>query len=317
MEKPINQYQNQQNIPISQNQQNYSQNQRYLQIYNQNNQYYNIQTADRMLPNQNMAYIYSPQQINPIPTFGGIQYIFTTDPLSDINSCSGVLIKQEPELIEMLTGFQTPNRYHVFGKTNNGYIYLFKCLEKSTCCMRFCCDPSLREFNMDILHVGSGFANLFANIYKPFKCVCCGCCERPEMIVKLNNGENVGKILNPFHCCDPEYNVFDSNDQLKYFVTGEYCQCGLCCSSSICGKCSKANFFIFDKKFGNQIGLLTKNEAQCVEIISNADSYSIEFPSSANAKEKLLLICLGLMIDYQHFEHNNSQNNRNGMRIRF
>ena len=46
MEKPINQYQNQQNIPISQNQQNYSQNQRYLQMYNQNNQYYNIHLED-------------------------------------------------------------------------------------------------------------------------------------------------------------------------------------------------------------------------------------------------------------------------------
>ena len=309
MEKPTKQPENDEIAPpvqsqqIIQNSQN-QQNQNHLQIFNQNNQLSNLPSNQRMMPNQIKLYDDSSQQINPpIPIFDGIQYIFINDPLTELNNCSSVLIKQEPEIIETITGCQIPNKYHVFGKTNNGYIYLFKCIEKSTFCMRCFCDPSLREFNIDVLHVSSGFENLFVNIYKPFKCVIGNFCERPEMIINLNNGENIGKILNPSRFCNHEYDVFDSNGQLKYFVIADCCQWALCCSNYIFGKCSKAEFIIFDKKFGSKIGLLTKNKAQCIEILTNANSFNIEFPISANDKEKLLLICLGLMIDYQHFEH--------------
>ena len=183
MEKPIKKQEEKQNaiqIQTQQNIQNYQElnNTRYIQIYNQNDQLYNAKSDQRILTNQNIVNS-SPQQINPkFPEFNEIQYILTADPLADLNSCSSALIKQESELVEILTGFQMPNQYHVFGKTDSGYIYLFKCLEKSTCLMRCCCDATLREFNMDILHVGSGNGNLFANIYKPFKCICCNCCQR-------------------------------------------------------------------------------------------------------------------------------------------
>lgn len=290
---------------------------RQIDMYNQNNQLYNVPSNQPMYINQN--FVYPQQQINQINNqrFGGIQYIFVSDPLTELNNCSGVLIKQEPELLEILTGCETPNRYHVFGQTNSGYIYLFKCLEKSGFCMRNCCPSSMREFNMEIRHMGSveeinpGMSKLFTNIYKPFKCVCC-CFNRPEMIITLNNGEFIGKIYNPFTCCDPEYEIYDSNNQLKYYINADCCQCGLLCNNTICGKCSEAKFIIFDRKYGNQIGIISKNVAQFHEIISNADSYKIIFPNNATPKEKLLLICLGLMIDYQHFEQNNSPNNRRG-----
>ena len=68
-------------------------------------------------------------------------------------------------------------------------------------------------------------------------------------------------------------------------------------------KCSKVDYFIFYKRCGNHVGTLAKIKAQqCIEIISNADSYNIVFPNSSTPKEKLLFICLGLMIDYQNFE---------------
>ena len=334
MEKPEKQTQDKQSAPPTQFHQNIPENQnspqgifnqqlninqnflnqRRVEMYNQNNQLYNIQSNQPMnIPNQNIVYL--QRQMNPAnQMFGGIQYVFVTDPLIELNNCSGVLIKQQPELLEIITGCETPNRYHIFGQTNNGYIYLFKCLEKSGCFMRYCCPSSIREFNMEIRHIGSvdelvpGMSKLFSNIYKPFKCVCC-CLNRPEMIITLANGESVGKIKYPFTCCDPEYEVYDSNGQLKFFVNADCCQCGLLCAGNICGKMSDANFVIFDKKNGNQIGTISKTRAELIEMVSNADSFKIIFPNSTNPKEKLLLICLGLMIDYQHFEENNSHNN--------
>ena len=38
-------------------------------------------------------------------------------------------------------------------------------------------------------------------------------------------------------------------------------------------------------------------------MITNADSYLINFPSKATPADKLLLITAGLMIDYQFFEN--------------
>ena len=45
------------------------------------------------------------------------------------------------------------------------------------------------------------------------------------------------------------------------------------------------------------------------EMVTDADSYQISFPPGATAEDKLLLIALGLMIDYQYFETDSSDNN--------
>ena len=44
------------------------------------------------------------------------------------------------------------------------------------------------------------------------------------------------------------------------------------------------------------------------EFFTKADSYRIDFPAKATPEEKMLLIIAGLMIDYQNFEDNGSDN---------
>ena len=44
------------------------------------------------------------------------------------------------------------------------------------------------------------------------------------------------------------------------------------------------------------------------EVITDADSYQVSFPKNASPNDKLLLIALGLMIDYQYFETDASDN---------
>ena len=38
------------------------------------------------------------------------------------------------------------------------------------------------------------------------------------------------------------------------------------------------------------------------EYFSKADSYKISFPLDATPEDKILLICSGLLVDYQNFE---------------
>ena len=236
-----------------------------------------------------------------------VQYVFVQDPMGELANCTGVLIKQEPELFEQLTGCETANRYHVFGQTHQGSKYLFKCKEKSGWCMRNCCASKQREFDMDIIHISSpnqmqNYSKSFANAYKPFKCTM-GCLCRPELIVSLNDGNiKVGSAIHACTICNPEFEILDSNNQIKYIVSASCCQAGLIFPNSLCGKCYEVAFDIMNPGTSEVVGHIIKKTAELDELVTDADSYQVNFPQNASPYDKLLIIALGLMIDYQYFE---------------
>lgn len=257
-----------------------------------------------------------------MPRFGGIQYVMVEDPMTELGNCSHVIIKQQPELLEAITGCETANRYHVFGNSGGYFKYLFKCQELSSFCERNCCPSSLREFNMQINHVASspmtgGLSKSFANAFKPFKCSCL-CLNRPVISVTLGSDNRyIGKIVHLFTCCDPEFEVYNSHG-LKYYIRADCCQCGLLCANNICGKFSTAQFDIHQPGSANIIANIQKMSAQSYgEAMTDADSYQVGFPPGATPEDKLLLITLGLMIDYQYFETSSSDDNRSGYGYRY
>jgi hypothetical protein len=254
-----------------------------------------------------------------MPQFGGIQYVLVTDPMEELNTCTSVIIKQQPELLELIAGCETANRYHVLGVCNGVYKYLFKCQERSSFCQRNCCPSHIREFNMDMYHATSvplagNISGKFANLFKPFKCSCL-CCNRPIINVTLGaDNKYVGKIKHLFSCCDPEFEVYNAQG-LKYYIRADCCQCGLLCANNFCGKLSTATFEVFQPGSSNVVSTITKMSAQSFgEVMTDADSYQVSFPAGATAEDKLLLIALGLMIDYQYFE--TSSSDENGMNRR-
>ncbi len=67
-------------------------------------------------------------------------WLFNPDPYQILQNTNSAFVQQELELGELLTGCETPNKYHVYVKTNNNQnIYLFKCKEQSNWCDRNCC----------------------------------------------------------------------------------------------------------------------------------------------------------------------------------
>jgi hypothetical protein len=259
----------------------------------------------------------------PAPYFGGLQYVYVADPMTELGLSTGVLIRQEAQFLEQLTGCESPNRYYVFSQSPQaGMKLLFKCKEYSECCMRNCCPANNREFNMAIKHIATAanldenFSTPFIDVRKPCKCTCF-CLERPEMLVRFGNqGQTLGRIKQPFTCCDPVFSTYDSTGIVKYTIHGDCCQCGLLCKNNFCGKLSEVTFNIYK---GNNIasvpcGSITKKVATAAELVTSADSYQVNFPPDANPQDKMLLIVAGLMIDYQFFEEtasSNDNNNRN------
>ena len=248
-----------------------------------------------------------PPQVDPYALFGGMQFIYVQDPLSELASCPSLLIRQEPEFLENLSGCEFPNIYHVFGNSPLGYRYLFKCIEKSNCCTRRFCPSTQRPFDMDIIHcnsmdqLGIGYTTPFATMRKPFMCtMCCFC--RPEINVILNStSKAIGKVRHICTVCDPTFELYSVNGILKYIITAECCQCALLCPGFL-SKTSRGLFEILDSSTKQRVGQITKEPATMSEMVTDADTYVVNFPANADAYDKLLITGLALMIDYQYFE---------------
>ena len=88
--------------------------------------------------------------------------------MAELAMSTGVLIRQEAQFLEQITGCESPNRYFVFSQSPQGGMkLLFKCKEQSGCCMRNCCPANSREFNMLIKHVKNA-SNLDDNYSAPY-----------------------------------------------------------------------------------------------------------------------------------------------------
>ena len=231
---------------------------------------------------------------------------------SSINQIQEMIIKQESDILESVTGCQEPNTYHIGKKPNGEKYYIFKFKEFSSCGMRFWCPVSCRELVMKV-KIAYGdeenendndeeFNESFLSIDKKFKCPCF-CCIRPEMRVFVTETNTLLGTKEAFTCCDPLFYVYDKDGKAMYYVETNCCQCGFMYRNSFLGKTDECIFFIYDVNNNeNPIGEINKKAA--VSQLSIADNYSVLFPKDATLEQKILLTITGVMIDYQYFENN-------------
>ena len=236
-------------------------------------------------------------------------FVYIQDPFTEIAQSRTAIVRQEPALLERLTGCVTRNHYHVFLSTPYGLKYAFKCNEQSSGCARCCLSANSRPVKIIMRHVISfqqydgDMAKVFINVDKPCKCACCCFC-RPYMDVRLaDNGQQLGIISEPCTCCDVDMEVLDTAGNLRYDINGDCCQLGLCCGPSL-KKLANVNFEI--KENGYTVGAIRKLTSSLGEFFTKADSYEVVFPEKATPSDKLLLILATLLIDYQNFESDNS-----------
>jgi len=239
---------------------------------------------------------------------------YVNDPMSALQSATSVFIKQAVNWSELVTGYESPNRYQVYYRNQNqNYTMLFACKEMSGCCERQYCSGRHRPFMMNVMpftnmNMPTDFTtNVFAVMHKPFKCTCLCCC-RPEMTGSYGSGGNVfGKIYEPYTCCDPVFQVLDNAGNVKYSITTNCCNCGYCCRDS-CGVFSGLSFSIFKGEFADSnkpelaVGILNKYSCGIQSLLTDTNNFEIKFPVDANVDERMALIATALMIDYMFFE---------------
>ena len=232
-----------------------------------------------------------------------------------------VYIKQSIEWIEIISGYETPNRYVVYYKdfSSNNYTMLFSCKEMSGYCERNCCSGDSRPFTMNLKHynnqnIDKDFNNnVFAVLNKPYK-LSCYCIARPEMNGNFGSltGPSFGKITQPYTCCDPVFKVHDNNNNVVYSITTDCCKCGFFCRGG-CGMFESLTFLIFkgdecdSKNIEGACGKIVKHSMGIQSLLSDADNFEVFFPNDASPEDKMSLISSALMIDYMFFEENPNQ----------
>lgn len=244
------------------------------------------------------------------------------DPVVMLAESEIAYVRQKVELLEVMTGCDTLNQYSVYSRNSRGnVVHLFECKEDSGCCERVYCRGDSKPFKMLMKHVTqpgmmeADFMNTYAVFDRPFKCTCC-CLGRPSLsgYYKDMNGNNFGRIEEPWTCCDPVFIIKDQNKDARFQIHANCCQCGLICRNSL-GKCSETVFNIFPLECtnfddNNAIGTIKKVSGGFMkEFFTEADNYEVKFPPNASPEEKLLIVGATLMIDYRFFEDTQKKDN--------
>ena len=223
------------------------------------------------------------------------------DALSELMKAKDVIIEQKIELMEALTGCETPNRYNVFliDKFRQKK-YLFKCKEESNWFCRNCVPSSNRSFYLKMHHIinsnkNTDYKQTIADFERSFMCTCFCCC-RPKMDGffkaedidesnrKNNQGmevrENMGKVVEPFSC-GPTLVVYGNDGKMKWKVYGEYCQCGFWARDISVGKCYEVDFWIYDCEDENPdkkpVGNIHKVFKGLSELVTDSDAFILTF----------------------------------------
>ena len=222
---------------------------------------------------------------------------------------SGVFIKQKLSVGEVITGCDTENVYYVYPTNNEGdkkNKKIFKAKEKSGCCVRQCLSANCRPFKLKISLVDDDEntdGEPFLVVDRPCKCTWL-CFNRPEMLVSyIEDGSSqfLGRIKDPWNCCDLVLDVFDKDGNMKYKIDGSCCQLGLFCKWP-CEACETIDFDIKTPSGDRIAGLQKRTPGFLKAMLSNADNFSLQFPHNATAEDKALLMCAVMFLDFRHFE---------------
>ena len=272
----------------------------------------------------------APNFVNRNYWYRGELMQLVPDIFKELANNTEVVVEQKIELLEILSGCETANRYNVYllDKDKNKK-FLFKCKEESSWFCRNCIPSDARSFILRMIHIKNSnkkadYKKTIADFERPFKCTCC-CLWRPVMTAyyhdeakkgkrkkkkkkkeeAISNQQLMGRVEELF-TCGPELHVYGENNEIRWKIIGEYCQCGFCCRQFSIGKCYEVDFWIYDAqavpKTAKPVGNIHKVFKGLNELITDSDAFILTFPKKATPIERLMLCGSVIMIDYRYYE---------------
>lgn len=199
--------------------------------------------------------------------------------LQKLAAANALMIKQQKEWGEILTGFETRNKYEVTDHLGNP---MFQAEEEggsfATIITRFLL-TALRPFTM---HIFSADGKGLLLLKRPFRFFF------HELEVCQANGAPLGTIKRRFSILRRRYSVLDRHGNEIYQLFGPI-----------------LHPWTFQIKNGMQeLGKITKKWSGLLkESMTDADNFGINFPKGIDLGRKAILLGAVFLIDFVHFEN--------------
>lgn len=215
----------------------------------------------------------------------GLEYLTLIDQL---------IIEQQAEILEVVTGFETGNTYVV--KNSVGQ-FLYEIKERSGCCARLLCGPR-RCLELEVLDFQKAPV---MRIIRPLRCVHCWCfCCLQKLEVEAPVGTPIAYVYQDWSICYPRYTIYDKNMEPAFKIVGPICTMSMPC-------CCDVKFEVRTTD-GVPVGMIMKKWTGLVkEHFTDADNFGVNFPMDTNVHIKAALMAATMLIDYMFFEETYKQ----------
>uniref|UniRef100_A0A8C3YL15 Phospholipid scramblase n=1 Tax=Catagonus wagneri TaxID=51154 RepID=A0A8C3YL15_9CETA len=208
--------------------------------------------------------------------------------LAYLTQVDQLLIHQQIELLEVLTGFETNNKYEI--KNSLGQRIYFAA-EDTDCCTRNCCGPS-RPFTMRII---DNMGQEVITLERPLRCTsCCFPCCLQEIEIQAPPGIPVGYVTQTWHPCLPKFTIQNERREDVLKITGP---------CVVCSCCADIDFEIKSLDDKHVVGKISKQWSGLVrEMFTDVDNFGIQFPLDLDVKMKAVMLGACFLIDFMFFE---------------
>ena len=203
--------------------------------------------------------------------------------LDNLKQASTLIVRQQKEWGEILTGFETKNKYQVVDHFSNPLLEAQEEGGSALTTITRLFLKALRPFTIDLFSPQG--AGLF-KLTRPFRFYF------HELDVSQSNGAPLGKIKRRFAILRRIYSVVDRNGNEIFELFGPLLH--------------PWTFQI--KKGGQELGKITKKwSGLAKESFTDADNFGISFPEGIDISQKAVLLGAVFLIDFVHFENSGNR----------
>jgi len=194
--------------------------------------------------------------------------------MEKLKAVESLIVQQKKEWGEILTGFDTKNKYAVLDPSTQ---QLFWAAEESSVLARF----FLKKLRPFIIHILSLDGKAVLKIVKPF------CFYFHEMSVFKSDGKFLGKIKREFSLLTKNLTVEDAQGAALY---------------TICAPILHPWTFKISQNNIEAGEIVKKWSGLGKEAFTDADNFGVRFPQGASEDQKAVLLGALFLIDMVYFE---------------
>lgn len=199
-----------------------------------------------------------------------------------------LLVKRKLEVLEILTGIETKNRYSISSSNEE---LIFSAFEESDFCDRSCCPASIRPFDMRIQDMEGRVVMMLSRRLACDSC-CFPCCLMQRMEVASPPGNVIGYIVQEFSLFHPKFRIEDPIGEVIMRMEGLFWQ--VTSSKDI-------DFSIFSKDGSRLLARIRRTGTGLrKQVIPDSESLEVSFKRDLTVSLKPVILGACFLIDFMY-----------------